>query len=100
MCDNPKCVNPDHLFLGTHQDNIQDALIKGRMTSLFKPNNILSKGLKPKNRFLKTEEELIFIKNKIATRTGSLKELAEELGYNVNFLYNISSGRNYKNLQK
>lgn len=29
-CDNPPCIRPDHLFLGTDLDNVRDATSKGR----------------------------------------------------------------------
>ena len=39
VCDNPRCINPDHLFLGTPKDNAQDREQKGRGANQKGENN-------------------------------------------------------------
>ena len=46
-CDNPPCINPLHLFLGTKGDNIRDCVEKGR-----RPKSYKNKGVKTKEIIL------------------------------------------------
>lgn len=41
-CDQPNCVRPSHLFLGTHRDNMGDMARKRRGTGLFSKEQILA----------------------------------------------------------
>lgn len=44
-CDNPACIDPDHLFLGTKQDNVDDMISKGRQQRyqrLFSPDQLVA----------------------------------------------------------
>lgn len=55
MCHNRSCVNPEHLLLGTHQDNMDDMVKSGRSIKL------AHKGEKNPQSIL-TEQEVILIK--------------------------------------
>lgn len=69
-CDNPPCVNPAHLFLGTNTENQRDSGNKGR-------NHYGRSTRKPQN--IPVEEQLRLVEQMKAGRTDA--ELAEETGY-------------------
>jgi HNH endonuclease len=48
QCDNTWCINPDHLFLGTHTDNIHDSIAKGRFLNARWKGTWKKPELKPK----------------------------------------------------
>lgn len=71
-CDNPACINPEHLFIGTYKDNAQDKISKGR--DFFPDNTGLHYNKGNKNGRVKLREEQV-----IKIRNSNLKqrELAE-----------------------
>jgi len=81
-CDNPPCINPEHLFLGTNQDNIDDKLRKGRQARVCGERHGNAKV---------TEEAVRFIRKSDLPR----KTLARMHGVSERSIYNILSRKDW-----
>ena len=84
-CDNPRCVNIEHLEMGTHKDNIQDALDRGRRghgTKKYK--------LHTRQRVL-DDQTIKYIKNEPETMKHRL--IAAKYGISVGYVSKLRSGK-------
>jgi len=87
-CDNPKCINVDHLFLGSYKENMEDMLKKRRGVFV----NGERQGLCKLN-----EKQVVEIRNKRAS--GILyKELAKEYGVAQNCIFSIVHRKTWKHI--
>lgn len=84
-CDTPKCVNPNHLWLGTRRDNLQDCQDKGRRRGPAGEAH-------PKAKL--TDDDVI----KIRSDPRMHKLIAEDYGVHPSLIGSIKSGKIWKHL--
>lgn len=120
-CDNPPCANPEHLFLGTRFDNMQDASRKGRINHIkFSEHQLLTmrkmaeSGMGNKGIAKKYDVDESVIKRVLGPRPHPQKKLftdeqiadiirrhqANETHTSIGVLYDISDAQVIRLLQK
>jgi hypothetical protein len=82
-CDNPRCVNPAHLFLGTHADNMRDRMERGRQ----------ARGERHGHSKLKPAD-VVLIRNERAAGTTAAA-LAERFGVSGPCVSRICTGKTW-----
>lgn len=83
-CDNPPCVNVNHLFLGTQSDNMKDARAKGRMR----------KGSDHHNSKL-LNEDVVAIRSSV----GLQRDIASRFGISRTNVSIIRSGKGWRHVK-
>lgn len=84
-CDNPKCFNPEHLFLGTYQENSDDMVRKGRAARLIGEKNGASR---------LTEVQVL----EIFLALGTQREIAARFHVSQSRVSMIKSQRQWKHI--
>ena len=88
-CDNPVCVNPNHLFTGTHQDNSDDKISKGR----------IDERLGSKNANAKLNDYSVrVIKRLLGFKTLSQSTIGEAFGITGGAIGDIHRGKNWSHV--
>ena len=90
-CDNPGCVNPLHMFLGTKKDNANDRDIKCRGVNLVGERHGSHK---------LTEKEVIEIREKYIPHVYTLRQLAKEYGVDFTAIHDVVTYFTWKHLCK
>jgi hypothetical protein len=91
-CDEPLCVRPEHLFLGSHSDNSRDAFTKGRRTQ---PNH--GQLIGERNGRAKLTADQV---RAVHASKNSGRKLARELGVTAGAIHHIRQGRSWRHLLK
>ena len=80
-CDNPICIRPDHLFLGTHADNVRDKIAKGRART--------GKRIGTQHKHAKLNDEKVLLAYQLKKSGLTLREIAQQVGASKSAVGNI-----------
>lgn len=104
-CDNPACIRPSHLFLGTHKENMEDMARKGRGGGgVSGPNNASSKypelrqGDRNGNRKL-SSLEIRKIRSEYRRGGQTYKSLAAKYGVSIVTINRVVNNRAWKSVK-
>lgn len=84
-CDNPSCVNPGHLWIGTHKDNADDKMKKGRFTYM--------RGEKSKRSTLTNKQAL-----EVFRMSGTHQDIADKFKVGKHVISDIKRKKTYKEI--
>lgn len=95
-CDNPPCVRPEHLFLGTKADNTADMIAKGRGSAGARPWESRTHGTRNANA--KLTEELVVELRKRAAGGERFQDLAVDYGISESRANAIINGTGWRHV--
>ena len=105
QCDNRKCVNPNHLFLGTPKDNVDDMFKKNRQQDYSKNRASGDRhglALHPEARLFgkKNPQSILTDKLVLSIRDDSLsiKDIAADIGVSYHTVWNVKNKRSWRHV--
>ncbi len=88
-CDNGRCINPKHLYLGDHAQNMRDMVERKRYKSFLGEDHV--------NATL-TNQEVYFVKSLLVNTDMTCREIANQMGATRNVIKAISCGKSWAHI--
>lgn len=92
QCDRPACVNPNHLFVGSHADNTRDMIRKGRYRKGFVARGEQCVYAKV------TESQVCEIRRSYTGKRGEQTALAKKFGISVGLVWTIVRRKSWRHV--